>query len=347
MGCSNCKRKNPYYLVTQISSLNTIRLKENVLVTSMLELQDNVILCGYRTGVLSVYKIDENGANFTNTEQEQNKQHDHLVFSLCKLSDGKIISASLDKLVIWEFASNNLNKLAEYQIDGDIDKVIGLNGGDNKFAVGYIKANNVIISIYEYNSASPSQDPIKHLTEEQEDTETALRSMIHLNNRLLVSSCKNSSQGRLSFWDIDEETVLKTIPGLCTNALNGLSEVSPNLLVVASSNGTFVVLELDTYTILKIIEDDTKQLFHPQLISFSIFKKESLLYVSDGKCGQLLIRGAESKLTYFHKCTEKFRGNGIIISPNEKFIVVDNDVDEDNNGAISILSLDFMQNKDN
>ena len=343
MGCSYCKVIE-YHGIKSISPHKTIRLEENALITSMLQLEEGRILCGDNTGNLIVYEID-NQRNYSSITRDD--KHKHQIFSLCKLNNGAIVSASFDKLLIWEFFENKLNFKEEYEIDdGDIDKVIGLNGDNNKFAVGYRcrSQSTIIISIYEYNSKSPSKEAIKILPEEQENSETMLRSMFHLKfNNLLVSSCKSSSEGHLSFWDTDAETIKHKIPKLCTDALNGMIEFPPNLFVVASSNSTFAIFKLDTYEIVKIIEDTTRDMFYPGLISFTIFKDESLLYASNRKFGQILIRGKNSDLKYFFEHTEKFRGNGLIINLNERYIIVDNDANEDNKGALSVLEFDFLK----
>ena len=342
MGCS-CSKVIEYYGIKNISPNKTIRLEENVLITSMLQLEEGRILCGDSTGNLIVYEIDNQG-NYSSITRDD--KHNTKIFSLCKLNNGAIVSASLNKLLIWEFSENKLNFKDEYEIDGEIDKVIRLNGDNNKFAVGYRCESQptIIISIYEYNSKSPSKEAIKILPEEQENSETTLRSMFHLKfNNFLVSSCKSSSEGHLSFWDIDAETIKHTIPNLCTNALNGMIEFPPDLFVVASSNSTFAILKSDTYEIVKIIEDKIRDMFNPELISFNIFKDESLLYASNRKFGQILIRGKNSDLKYFFEHTEKFRGNGLIISPNERYIIVDNDTNEDNKGALSVLEFDFLK----
>ena len=346
MGCSCCNcYEIEYYGIKNISPKKTIGLEENVLVTSMLQLEEGRILCGDNSGNLIVYEINNQGdySNITRNNKHDNEQ----ISSLCKLNNGVIVSASIDKLVIWEFSENKLNFKDEYnKIGGDIDKVIGLNGDNNTFAVGY-KYNDpptIIISIYEYNSESPSKEAIKILSDRQDISETTLHSMFHLKfNNLLVSSCKNSSEGHLSFWDIDAGKIEHTIPNLYTTASKGMIEFPPDLFVVASSNCTFAILKLDTYEIVKIIEDTTRNMFNPALISFNIFKDESLLYASNGKFGQILISGQNSDLKYFFEHTEKFRGNGLIISPNGRYIIVDNDANEDNKGALSVLEFDFLK----
>ena len=346
MGCSCCNsfKEIEYYGIKNMFPKKTIRLEENVLITSMLQLEKSRILCGDNTGNLIVYEIDNQG-NYSSITRN-NKHDTEQISSLCKLNNGAIVSASVDKLVIWEFSENKLNVKDEYEINGDIDKVISLNGDNNKFAVGYKYKNQdtIIISIYEYNSKSPSKEAIKILPEEPENPDTMLHSMFHLKfNNFLVSSCKSSSEGHLSFWDIDAEIIKHTIPNLCTNTSNGMIEFPPDLFVVASSNITFAILKLDTYEIIKIIEDKIRDMFNPELISFNIFKDESLLYASNGKFGQILIRGKNSDLKYFFEHTEKFRGNGLIISPNERYIIVDNDTNEDNKGALSVLEFDFLK----
>lgn len=342
--CYDCYKKEKYYSITKVLPQKTIKLTENVLVTSMLQLMNGKILCGDSKGTLTVYKINTEGTNYSIITKNNDQHNDNLIVSLCKLTNGIIVSASFDKLIIWEFSQDNLNVLNdEYSIDSDIDKVIALNGNNNKFAVGYTKEPQIIISIYEYNKTSPSKEPIQILTEEQKYTDTSLRSMLHLKyNDLLVSSYKNNSEGYLSFWNINTKKTHKRIPNLCTNASHGLIEFAPDLLIVASSNCKFVIVKLDTYEILQTIQDNKRDMFYPELISFSIFKKESLLYISHGKIGQLLIRGKESKLKYYFEHPEKFHGKGLIISSNEKYIIVDNNVNEDSEGAISILKLDFM-----
>ena len=170
MGCSscNCFKEIEYYGIKNMSPKKTIRLEENVLVTSMLQLEKNRILCGDNVGNLIVYEIDNQG-NYSSITRN-NKHDKEQISSLCKLNNGAIVSASIDKLVIWEFSENKMNVKDEYEIKGDIDKVIGLNGDNNKFAVGYkCRIEDTInISIYEYNSKSPSKEAIKILPEKQE-----------------------------------------------------------------------------------------------------------------------------------------------------------------------------------
>lgn len=358
MGSCNCtkcietdNKKIPTFL--NLRPKMTLQKEENITIISMLQLQDNRIVCGDKNGTIHIYEINFSLKKFSIISHEQ--KHPTQILSLCTLSNGNLISASVEELNIWTISSNDLLLIHRIPIAGDINKAIPLFSPSTSFAVGHLSDSVISLSLFGESSLAC---PYTVLHEQQVDIDSELCSMIQLKDETIVTSIKCSREGHLTFWNIHTHKTKHTVHGICTNASNGLLELPYDLIMVAANSVAFVILNVNSYEVIARIEEvnmvselseDAKHskgevLFNPQLITLALFRSNSVLFVSDGKFGQIALMGDKSVLLFITRVKGKFRGNGLIVRNEEKYVIVDNDAfNNEEEGAISLLEFDYIE----
>lgn len=317
--------KFPQKNQTKSQFINTVISDSKMLeeeISSFLEIPNNKLVLGGKTGSLSLWNINYNNSKFEKKDLLINAHNDEIP-SLCHVKTQLLISCSLDSnLKIWSLKEEQFIMKSRIIKESYLTKVLSLK--DNRFVCCgtdspveiYNISDNLIIKNKTFNDSVGTNTIIQL---HSEDT--------------LVSS--NVGSNSLIFWNLNKNDKISKINGICTFSPNGLIELNNRNIAISNYDYPFMISIIDSNT-KNIVKNFKEESFIQSGSSICALNTENIVYIYKGNF--CIISNSKSNIINKQK-NSTWMGTGGIYLLNNGYVAFN--IQKDNYCGIEIIELNL------